>query len=79
MAASIETQSVSKSGVPYWALDHLFGEVVLIKDYDENNDGRFIYRSGYIGLLNDIRSQGNRIFAGVQCFIKCCFKCQDVF
>jgi hypothetical protein len=66
MATSIETQSISKSGVPYWALDHMFKQVRVVKDFDENNDGRFIYRAGYVGLLNDIRSQGDRLFAGVQ-------------
>lgn len=66
MAASIETQSISKSGVPYWALDHMFKQVIVTEDFDENNDGMFVYRAGLVGILTDIRSQGeHRLFAGI--------------
>lgn len=65
MAARIETQSISKSGVPFWSLDHMFGQVVMAYDFDELGDGRFVYRAGLVGRLTDIRSQGDKLFAGI--------------
>lgn len=65
MATRIETQSISKSGIPYWALDHMFDQVIMVEDFDELGNGMFVYRVGMVGRLTDIRSQGLDLFAGI--------------